>query len=173
MLKDYNLNLLADNIVYFQDKFREFGVFLYPMFGTLLGIVREQDFISHDSDVDLCWHAEGDREQVLRRVLEVQRECHLAGIFGFPHTPLGKFKVLKDGLYNDVSVSWDEGTYHNCVYGDYGEKYDMTPIAGELRGRKILIPKDADKILDATYIDWQISITRDKEYRKFKRGHYL
>ena len=64
----------------------EAGVEAFPAYGTLLGAVREQDFIGHDSDADLGY-VSGHKHplDVVRESFRLQRGC-ASGATGSPAT---------------------------------------------------------------------------------------
>ena len=54
----------------------EAGVDAFPAYGTLLGAIREQDFIGHDSDVDLGYVSRHTHPlDVIRESFRLQRTC--------------------------------------------------------------------------------------------------
>lgn len=48
-----NLPIATDNLLLFKKILDEHGVSFFLLYGTLLGAVREQNFIAHDTDTDL------------------------------------------------------------------------------------------------------------------------
>jgi hypothetical protein len=175
---------LVDDILLVQNNFKKMGYFAYPAFGTLLGIVREQDFISHDVDIDMCWHSEfTNKPEVSRDVLKMYHRTRKNGLMGYVHNYLGTMKVnvtpeMREGglTYMDMCVSWTEkGDYWVNIFGNYGILY-VTPREATLRGKTILIPKDAEKFLEHTYGDWKIPRDRAKDTIRAKHiewGSYL
>jgi len=159
---------LADDVILMQNLFRsKMGVFAYPAFGTLLGIVREGDFIREDTDIDMAWHSESKtRAEVMNEVLRKFHHARKRRVFAWPHNFTGTMKVqvttemragFAEGLtYMDMCVSWNEGgNYWVNIFGDYGRPIDMTPTEATLRGKTVLIPKGAVDFLEATYGDWR------------------
>jgi len=50
---------------------------LFVNFGLLLGIIRENDFIGHDNDIDMCIHADGITKKQLDDYIEYLREKNM------------------------------------------------------------------------------------------------
>jgi hypothetical protein len=168
---DMKLDALASDVQRMQAMFKvKFGVFAYPAFGTLLGIVRENDFIKGDTDLDMCWHSESaERLAVIRDVLTLYHKAKLAGVMGFVHNRVGTMKVqvtpaMRDGglVFMDMCVSWKEGgKYWVNIFGSYGKDIDMTPVPARLRNETVFIPKGAEDFLAFTYGDWRTPRKRE------------
>ena len=56
-----------------EDLKKEFNLVLLPSYGTLLGAVREGDFISHDNDFDTCYISEKNTPEELKN--EFKKIC--------------------------------------------------------------------------------------------------
>ncbi len=138
---------------------RDAGVDAFPAYGTLLGAVREQDFIGHDSDVDLAYVSrEKHPLDVVRESFRLQRHLKARG-FAVDRYSGAAFKV-------DVVEA--DGTVRGLdVFGGYfldGRLYLMgeigTPFEEEwifplgtctLAGRTLPAPARPEKLLEATY----------------------
>ena len=135
------------------------GVDAFPAYGTLLGAIREQDFIGHDSDVDLGYVSRHTHPlDVARESFQLQRTLREQG-FDVDRYSAAAFKV-------DV-VEADGGVRGLDVFGGYfldGRLYLMgeigTPFREEwifplgtctLAGRTLPAPAEPDKVLEATY----------------------
>jgi hypothetical protein len=135
------------------------GVDAFPAYGTLLGAVREQDFIGHDSDVDLGYVSrEKHPLDVIRESFRLQRHLKERG-YAVDRYSASAFKV-------DVVEA--DGTVRGLdVFGGYfldGRLYLMgeigTPFEEEwifplgtctLAGRTLPAPARPEKLLEATY----------------------
>lgn len=51
--KHKNLRVLLKDVI---EKFNKYKINYWVDYGTLLGLVRENDIIKHDSDIDICLH---------------------------------------------------------------------------------------------------------------------
>lgn len=137
----------------------EAGVEAFPAYGTLLGAIREQDFIGHDSDVDLGYVSRHTHPlDVVRESFRLQRTLGEQG-FAVDRYSAAAFKV-------DV-VEADGGVRGLDVFGGYfldGSLYLMgeigTPFREEwiyplgtctLAGRTLPAPARPEKLLEATY----------------------
>ena len=135
------------------------GVDAFPAYGTLLGAIREQDFIGHDSDVDLGYVSRHTHPlDVIRESFRLQRDLRERG-FAVDRYSAAAFKV-------DV-VEADGGVRGLDVFGGYlldGNLYLMgeigTPFKEEwifplgtctLAGRSLPAPARPEKLLEATY----------------------
>jgi len=137
----------------------EAGVDAFPAYGTLIGAIREQDFIGHDNDVDLGYVSRHTHPlDVIRESYRLQRTLREQG-YAVDRYSAGAFKV-------DV-VEADGGVRGLDVFGGYfldGKLYLMgeigTPFEEEwifplgtctLAGRTLPAPARPEKLLEATY----------------------
>ena len=137
----------------------EAGVEAFPAYGTLLGAVREQDFIGHDSDVDLGYVSRHTHPlDVVRESYRLQRALREQG-YAVDRYSAAAFKV-------DV-VEADGGVRGLDVFGGYfldGKLYLLgeigTPFEEEwifplgtctLAGRTLPAPAQPERLLEATY----------------------
>jgi hypothetical protein len=137
----------------------EAGVEAFPAYGTLLGAIREQNFIGHDNDVDLGYVSRHTHPfDVIRESFRLQRSLREKG-YAVDRYSAAAFKV-------DV-VEADGGVRGLDVFGGYfldGNLYLMgeigTPFEEDwifplgtctLAGRTLPAPARPEKLLEATY----------------------
>jgi hypothetical protein len=137
----------------------EAGVEAFPAYGTLLGAIREQNFIGHDNDVDLGYVSRHTHPlDVIRESYRLQRTLREQG-YAVDRYSAGAFKV-------DV-VEADGGVRGLDVFGGYfldGKLYLMGEIGRKfqedwifplgtctLAGRTLPAPARPEKLLEATY----------------------
>lgn len=150
---------LLDSTEQLLNELRDAGVDAFPAYGTLLGAVRERDFIGHDSDVDLAYVSrEKHPMDVIRESFRLQRHLKERG-YAVDRYSAAALKV-------DVVEA--DGTVRGLdVFGGYfldGRLYLMgeigTPFEEEwifplgtcvLAGRTLPAPARPEKLLEATY----------------------
>lgn len=67
-----NKQVALDNLLIIRDLFAERGIPMFLTFGTLLGALREKDFIDHDDDIDIGVFAR-DRDAILALIPELEK----------------------------------------------------------------------------------------------------
>jgi hypothetical protein len=150
---------LLDAIGHVLATLKDAGMDAFLAYGTLLGAVREQHFIGHDSDADLGYVSRYDHPvDVIRESFRLHRFLVAAG-YRVTRYSAAAFKV--DVVESDGSVRGLD------VFGGFmreGYLYLMgeirTPFRREwvlplgtavLEGREFPVPADTDRFLAATY----------------------
>ena len=143
----------------------EAGVDAFPAYGTLLGAIREQDFIGHDSDVDLGYVSRHKHPvDVIRESYRLQRFLRERG-YSIDRYSAAAFKVEvleADGAVRGLDVF---GGYflHGKLYlmGEIGTPFEeewIFPLGTcTFAGRTLTAPARPEKLLEATYgPNWRV-----------------
>lgn len=138
---------------------KDLGVEAFPAYGTLLGAVREHDFIGHDSDVDLGYVSRRHHPvDVMRESFRLQRELRLRG-YDVDRYSGAAFKVdvrEPDGSIRGLDVFGgfflDRRLY---LMGEVGTPFEedwIFPLGTcTLAGRTLPAPARPEKLLEAMY----------------------
>lgn len=129
---------------------------LAPCFGTLLGIIRDRDFIEWDEDIDLMVLSE-NKEELLDAFWDMreigfdvirQDRCY--------HT----LSVMRNGEYIDFNIMDRVSPELRTDYGGgfFFEKHLTNLIEWDFKGLKVMIPKDCEEYLDFMYGDWRTPV---------------
>lgn len=132
------------------------GIPLCPCFGTLLGIIRDNDFIDWDEDIDLMVLSE-DKEELLDSFWDLreigfdvirQDRCY--------HT----ISVMRNGEYIDFNIMDSVSPELRTDYGGgfFFEKHLTDLIEWDFMGLKVMIPKDYEEYLSFMYGDWRTPV---------------
>ena len=120
----------------------------FVCYGTLLGVVRDNDFIDHDDDVDVCFVAEGDMDAAFREFHHIVDTLRSHG---------ENIHIADRGHFHwrgiDVFVAWFEkdGIYLYNAGGRFSRS-DVFPLqTREFKGRRILLPKNPEGLLELIY----------------------
>lgn len=160
------LDALAQAIAGFERLFAaEFDLPIYLTWGTLLGAVREHDFIGHDNDIDLAYLSAAQTDfEIVEENETIVRVLRDHGLTVQRHTK-GQLhvNVARDRraallpAYNlDVWTTWirDDRYYHYPdIKGDIAAAAVTPLVRGAFRGERLLLPADPDPVLRCFYGD--------------------
>lgn len=126
-----------------------------PIFGTLLGMVRDNDFIDWDEDIDL-YVMEEDRDDFLSLLFKFRD----AGFEAVRDYRSGVLSIMKNGEYIDFYFLKNVGDNIRCAVGEdyFFDKFFNDTICREFKGVKLHIPKDYEEYLEFCYGDWRTPV---------------
>lgn len=131
------------------------GIHFGPFLGTLLGIVRENDFIEWDEDIDL--YILQDDEQKLLDGLWTLREH---GFELVRYDKRGLYSVMRNDEYIDFYLLWK---ISDNLWYDNGKEFLFDRFVTDLvdydfKGITLKIPRDYDGFLTFQYGDWRTPV---------------
>ncbi|MGL4865377.1 MAG: LicD family protein [Cetobacterium sp.] len=127
----------------------QFGI----IFGTLLGAVREKDFISHDEDTDIFIFEE-DKKKLLTLLREIEK-------LGFEvaryDNDRGELSIIRNNEYIDIYILKKQKNKLRCCNFELNRYFFETFDKIEFIGEVFLTPKEYEKWLCEWYgEDWKI-----------------
>ncbi len=151
-----------------------FGYNLYFIGGTLLGYIRENDFLEHDKDMDVSYFSKYEHVADVRN--EMIEICEKLLEIGEPIVFIRsnfstvkyfiKYRINMDDRI-DIMPSWQQGgrIYRPTFVGYEGTKDIILPLRdAKFYGHNILIPNQPEVKLAHVYGDnWRIP---DKRFKK-------
>lgn len=155
-INQINKEIAFENLKDISKVLEKHNIPLVPCFGTLLGIIRDNDFIEWDEDVDLMVLNE-NKEELLESFWDMreigfefirQDRCY--------HT----LSVMRNGEYIDFNIMDKISPEIRTDYGGgfFFEKHLTELIEWEFKGIKVLIPKDYEEYLSFMYGEWRIPV---------------
>ncbi|HUY01495.1 MAG TPA: LicD family protein [Candidatus Deferrimicrobium sp.] len=147
------------------DLLNKYKINFFVFYGTLLGIIRSNDLIDNDDDVDILVHI-SDQQKV--KILE---DGHLIEVRELKYDHQGEVhSMIQLYFKNDLGPCdiyfYEERDHLIYIRWDFGLIYDTCDIfpliSKQFLDRNILIPKNSEKILRETYGEkWKIPIKRE------------
>lgn len=149
----------------FEIEMQKIGIDIFLFYGTLLGAIREKDFIPHDNDIDIacCVKLRGkDNALIERKRIEEY---------------LKKNKWLRNRKTNGIKISYHKskfdlwvGYIENNIFYVFTHKISKTlilPLSKLMfRNQEFNVPNNSEATLDAIYIDWTRPIPKNQQYLK-------
>lgn len=142
------------------------------MHGTLLGAIREHDFIKHDIDIDTCTFEE-------EKLVETIPELSKAGLQLCRYEKNVIYSFIRGGVYIDVYiVNKLQGLispfYVRYLYRVIPRKYFRHTKQIDFLGQRFRIPNHSIRLLEFWYgKDWRTPVSNSPSNDEDPRGTYL
>lgn len=143
---------MLDNLRVFSDCLDKFGLFWGPAFGTLIGVVRNDDFQSWKPAFDICILKED--EERFKDALWNLREL---GFELVRYERRGLYYLCRHGEYLKVFVLHKicSNVRHTGGSDFIHEEYLQNLIRWDFKGIELYVPQEVDKYLEFQYgADW-------------------
>ena len=135
------------------------GKQLFICYGTLLGYIRDADFIQHDDDIDLCFLANSiGWDAAFAEFMDVVEGLRARG----EHIVIDsgvQFHWYLNGDALDVFMGWMDGDNLNMYYASGALSRDrVLPLqTRHFNGYEVLVPNDPEALLQLIYGEgWHI-----------------
>ena len=155
-IKRIDRDVAFDNLKTVAVVMQKAGLTLRPAYGTLLGIIRENDFIEWDEDIDInILSEEKDRFLDILWDLKVEGfELVRVDLCGY------LYSVMRNNEYIDFYIQESISPEVRTYYGDCFEieKYLTDLKDWDFKGINVSIPKDCEEYLEFMYGDWRTPV---------------
>lgn len=162
--KKINKKIATKNLIDFKNIMTKNKVAFLLGYGTLLGAIREHDFISHDEDIDILM-LEEDKVEFFNVLIELQK----IGFNLCRYDKRGLLSIMREGEYIDLYFFHK---YKNGIYKCAGEFVEKDFLYKKQKiyflNTEFDIPKNAEELLKFWYGDnWKIPVNYSKNSNKF------
>lgn len=131
------------------------GIHFGPFLGTLLGIVRENDFIEWDEDIDL-YVLKDDEEKLLDGLWTLREH----GFELVRYDKRGLYSVMKNDEYIDFYIlrKISEDLWYDNGREFLFDRFVTDLVDHDFKGVTLKIPRDYDAFLTFQYGDWRTPV---------------
>ena len=128
------------------------GIHFGPIFGTLLGMIRENDFIAWDEDIDM--YILQEEEEAFKDTLWPLKDV---GFELVRYDKRGLYSLMRNNEYIDFYVLRPvSGELRHTGGADFlFERYLQETIPFDFKGVTLRIPRDYEEYLTFSYGDWR------------------
>jgi hypothetical protein len=140
---------------------KEFHVDVYLIYGTLLGAIREKDFILYDHDVDIAYLSKyHTKEEVIEELRIIETKLKNKDLLSKTFNNNGHMHVWSPNkqLKIDVWTSWveNDSLYLIPFINGILTKQSLLPLQLDVfRGVEFNFPNNSEEILDCIYKNWK------------------
>lgn len=145
------------------------GIHFGPIFGTLLGMIRENDFIAWDEDIDM--YILQEEEDAFKDTLWPMKE---AGFELVRYDKRGLYSVMRNNEYIDFYVlrKVSQELRHTGGADFLFDRYLQDTIPIYFKGITLQIPRDYEEYLTFSYGDWRTP-RQEADYHQSKFRVFL
>ena len=166
-VKKINKEISAQNLAVLKVFLEKHEILFGLIAGTLLGAVREHDFISHDEDIDLFFLSEQRQ-----KLLDLLPALILEGFEVARYDRRGLLSIIRNGEYIDLYFFTPlcDGVRHCCGWC-VPEVFLLQTTMIEFKGDDYVVPQNYEEYLSYQYGEtWKIPIQyANFELPKWKR----
>lgn len=165
-----NGDIALENLKLLNEILSKERIFWEVAWGTLLGIVRDNDFIKWDEDTDIIILAE--EEDLFKNLLwDLKKE----GFELIRYERGGLYSISRKGEYIDFYVLRKASSEirYSLDGGFFLEKMIKDIMKIDYKGLNIFVPRDYDKLLTFIYGDWRTPTNYYTEFGFIQRLKFL
>lgn len=147
-IKKINKQVAFQNLLDVKSEFEQKGLYFGLIYGTLLGAIRENDFITHDEDIDL-FVLEEDEDSLKEAIFDLRKK----GFELIRYERSGLYSISRNDEYIDFYVmkKYAERIRWNGADNFICEKYLIDTKYIDFKGSEFRIPSESEEFLSLFY----------------------
>ena len=161
--KDKLTKEMKDIEIFFKN---ELEIDVYPIYGTLLGMIRDNDYIGWDTDIDMAYLSKcHTKKAVMNEFNMITKFLEEKALLLYKIKTMSHLHVWSPnkGLRIDLWISWidEDGKYHLVwtIAGDIDASAILPFKTIEFKGQSFHLINYPDKVLSELYGDYNKSIS--------------
>lgn len=170
----FDIKIARDNLLLFKQICDKYEVKFFLLFGTLLGAVRENNFIKYDTDVDVGI-LETERKKLQNATPELlENGFKIVRNYKSPMQDIDDLVTfMKNGVYIDIGIFDIRGGYYMYQNNKVPIKFLDKLEKIEFLGNSFFVPNHYIKYLEYNYgKSWKVPIKDEPANPFFKRYYF-
>ena len=169
-IKNHDSNLKEKILSEFYKIISEFNVKVILSGGTLLGCIRENDFIAWDDDIDLEMYRD-EFNSIIHQLIKKLSSNNFEYYANLTH-PWEKISIYKEDQKIQIGSLYKKNKYMITRVRKIPAYLFNNPKEIQFKNMKFYVPNPPEDYLNYVYVDWRTPIHSDVDVVYLKSSYY-